>query len=140
MATSDDTPRAPHPYADRPLDLDLANVLGLSLDDPDGLDPDIDDALQPVVRRRRAPTLYHDGLALLCASTIRFESARRGLSQMQIASEVGLSRAAVSARFRGRTPWTLDQVGLLALLFGCDAAVLVTEPRAVRRDIPGAPW
>ncbi|MCP2265728.1 helix-turn-helix domain-containing protein [Promicromonospora thailandica] len=143
MAAADDTPRTPHPYIDRPLDADLAQVLGIdlsNLDDPDGLDPDLDDALQPVVRERRAPTLYTDGLAQLCAATIRFEAARRGLSQMQIAAEVGLSRAAVSARFRGRTAWTLDQVGVLALLFGCDAAVLVAEPHTGRRGAPGRAW
>jgi hypothetical protein len=110
--------------------------------DPDPLfdgtiDPDLDDEVRPVVRPRPAPTLKRDGLALLCAAAIRFEAARRGLSQMQIAAEVGLSRAAVSDRFRGRTPWTLDQVGVIAELFGCDPAVLVNEPRKPVRDIAG---
>jgi hypothetical protein len=101
------------------------------------LDPDLDDEVRPVVRPRHAPTRKRDGLALLCAAAIRFEAARRGLSQMQIAAEVGLSRAAVSDRFRGRTPWTLDQVGVIAELFGCDPAVLVNEPRKPVRDIAG---
>jgi ribosome-binding protein aMBF1 (putative translation factor) len=106
------------------------------------LDPDIDDdgEVRPAVHPRPAPTLKRDGLARLCASAIRFEAARRGLSQMQIAAEVGLSRAAVSDRFRGRTAWTLDQVGVIAELFGCDPAVLVNEPRRPVRDIPGSPW
>ncbi|MEU4361251.1 helix-turn-helix transcriptional regulator [Promicromonospora sp. NPDC023987] len=102
------------------------------------LDPDIDDADGPVVHRPRpAPTLSRDGLARLCAAAIRFEAARRGLSQQQIAAEVGLSRAAVSDRFRGRTPWTLDQVGVIAELFGCDPSVLVNEPRRPVRDVAG---
>jgi hypothetical protein len=105
------------------------------------LDPDIDDDVDaeahPTVRPRPAPTLNRDGLASLCASAIRFEAARRGLSQMQIAAEVGLSRAAVSDRFRGRTAWTLDQVGVIAQLFGCDPAVLVNEPRKPVRDVAG---
>jgi ribosome-binding protein aMBF1 (putative translation factor) len=106
------------------------------------LDPDLDDdaEVRAVVRPRPAPTLKRDGLARLCASAIRFEAARRGLSQMQIAAEVGLSRAAVSDRFRGRTAWTLDQVGVIAELFGCDPAVLVNEPRRPVRDLPGSPW
>ena len=107
------------------------------------LDPDLDDdadEARPVVRPRRAPTLNRDGLARLCASAIRFEAARRGLSQMQIAAELGLSRAAVSDRFRGRTAWTLDQVGVIAQLFGCDPAVLVKEPRKPVRDIAGNFW
>lgn len=102
------------------------------------LDPDLDDDVDPpTVRTRPAPTLYQDGLALVCAAAVRFEAARRGLSQRQIAVEVGLSRAAVSERFRGRTAWTLDQVGVLALLFGCDPAVLVTEPRKPARELAG---
>ncbi|MFD7306866.1 helix-turn-helix domain-containing protein [Promicromonospora sp. NPDC059942] len=102
------------------------------------LDPDLDDdATASVVAPRRAPTLYLDGLALVCAAAVRFEAARRGLSQRQIAAEVGLSRAAVSERFRGRTAWTLDQVGVLARLFGCEVAVLVTEPRKPVRELAG---
>lgn len=104
------------------------------------LDPDLDDDVEAdnaAVTPRPAPNLYWDGLALVCAAAIRFEAARRGLSQQQIAAEVGLSRAAVSARFRGRTAWTLDQVGRLAMLFGCDPAVLVTEPRQPVRELAG---
>lgn len=104
------------------------------------LDPDLDDDVEADdagVTPRPAPNLYRDGLALVCAAAIRFEAARRGLSQQQIAAEVGLSRAAVSARFRGRTAWTLDQVGRLALLFGCDPSVLVTEPRRPVRELAG---
>ena len=104
------------------------------------LDPDIDDEAAPEVRPRPAPNLYHDGLALVCAAAIRFEAARRGLSQMQIAAEVGLSRAAVSDRFRGKTAWTLDQLGVIALLFGCDVSVLVKEPRKPARDVAGNYW
>ncbi|MEU4384041.1 helix-turn-helix transcriptional regulator [Promicromonospora sp. NPDC023805] len=104
------------------------------------LDPDLDDEAAPALRPRPAPNLYHDGLALVCAAAIRFEAARRGLSQMQIAAEVGLSRAAVSDRFRGKTAWTLDQVGVIAQLFGCDVAVLVNEPRRPARDVAGNYW
>jgi len=104
------------------------------------LDPDIDDEVAPEVRPRPAPTLYRDGLALVCAAAIRFEAARRGLSQMQIAAEVGLSRAAVSDRFRGKTAWTLDQLGVIAQLFGCDVSVLVKEPRKPVRDVAANYW
>jgi hypothetical protein len=104
------------------------------------LDPDIDDEAGPAIQPQPAPTLNRDGLAHLCAAAIRFEAARRGLSQRQIAAEVGLSRAAVSDRFRGKTAWTLDQVGVIALLFGCEPAVLVNEPRKPARDVGGNYW
>lgn len=105
------------------------------------LDPDLDDdAGPPQVQPRPAPTLDRDGLALVCAAAIRFEAARRGLSQMQIAAEVGLSRAAVSDRFRGRTAWSLDEVGVIAQLFGCDPAALVNEPRKPVRGMGTSFW
>ncbi|NOW02114.1 helix-turn-helix transcriptional regulator [Isoptericola chiayiensis] len=97
---------------------------------------DIDDAesgpdgiaeLADPPRRRPAPRLSSDGLALVVAGAVRLEAARRGLSQQQLATELGLSRTAVSARFRGRVAWSLDEVGLLAQLFGCRVVELVTE-------------
>lgn len=127
MARTNYDPLDRHPIFDGTLDPDL--------------DDDVDaDGARPVVRPRPAPTLNRDGLAMLCAAAIRFESARRGLSQMQIAAELGLSRAAVSDRFRGKTAWTLDQVGVIAQLFGCDPADLVKEPRKPVRDIAGNYW
>jgi hypothetical protein len=62
-------------------------------------------------RRRPAPRLVRDGLA-----AVRLESAR-----------LGLSRTAVSARFREQVAWTLDEIGLLAQLFGCRVVDLVSE-------------
>ncbi len=122
MARTNYDPLDPHPYFDGTLD------------------PDLDDEAGPVVHPQPAPTLNRDGLARLCATAIRFEAARRGLSQAQIAAELGLSRAAVSDRFRGRTAWTLDQVGVIAQLFGCDPAVLVNEPRKPVRGVAANYW
>lgn len=102
-------------------------------------DPDIDDEL-PVRPARPAPRLIRDGLARTTAAAIRFESARRGISQAQLATELGLSRAAVSDRFRGKTAWSLDQVGRISLLFGCEPGVLVSEPRQLRSTATGLIW
>jgi ribosome-binding protein aMBF1 (putative translation factor) len=78
-------------------------------------------------RRFRTPRLAHDGLATVAAGAVRLESARRGLTQKDLAAELGLSRTAVSARFREQVPWTLDEIGTLARLFGCRVVDLVTE-------------
>lgn len=78
-------------------------------------------------RPRPAPRISRDGLASVSAGAVRLESARRGLSQQQLAIELGLSRTAVSARFREQVPWTLDEIGRLAQLFGCRVVDLVTE-------------
>jgi ribosome-binding protein aMBF1 (putative translation factor) len=100
-------------------------------------DPDIDDGEsgpEPIPRRRRAPVLRHDGLAMVVAGAVRVETARRGLSQQDLAMALGMSRTAVSARFTAQVPWTLDEVGRLSELFGCHLRDLMTES-------PGrSPW
>ncbi|MFE6967838.1 helix-turn-helix domain-containing protein [Isoptericola sp. NPDC057653] len=105
--------------------------------DPD-LDPDVDDAEggpgapRP---RRRARRLLPDGLAEAAAGAIRYESARRGMTQQDLSLALGRSRSAVSARYTGQVPWSLDDVGRLASLYGCHVTDLLTEPPRVR-----SPW
>ncbi|GAA1725326.1 hypothetical protein GCM10009809_21410 [Isoptericola hypogeus] len=106
--------------------------------DPD-LDPDLDDAEgglgAPRRRRRRAPRLTEDGLALVAAGAVRYESARRDMSQQDLAMALGRSRSAVSARFTGQVPWSLDEIGKIAVLYGCRVADLLAEaPRST------SPW
>jgi len=101
---------------------------------------DIDDAEggpdAPRVRRRRAPRLSKDGLAIVAAGAVRLESARRGISQQDLATELGMSRTAVSARFTGQVPWTLDQIGTIAQLYGCRIVDLLVEAPNERGIIP----
>ncbi|MGW8566513.1 helix-turn-helix transcriptional regulator [Isoptericola sp. NPDC055881] len=127
---------------DMPLDPDriqrAANPLWVPATDP-YLDPDIDDAEAgpgaPRVRRRRGPTLPEDGLAVVAAGAIRLETARRGLSQQDLALHLHLSRSAVSARFTGQVAWSLDDVGRIAMLYGCAVMDLLTEAPRSR-----SPW
>jgi hypothetical protein len=46
----------------------------------------------------------------------------------------------VAPAVRPRPAPNLDQVGVIALLFGCDVAVLVNEPRKPVRDVAGNYW
>ncbi|MFD6176749.1 MULTISPECIES: helix-turn-helix domain-containing protein [unclassified Isoptericola] len=106
--------------------------------DPD-LDPDIDDAEggpgAPRPRRRRARRLLPDGLAEAAAGAVRYESARRGMTQQDLSRALGRSRSAVSARYTGQVPWSLDDIGRLAILYGCHVTDLLTEPPRAR-----SPW
>ncbi|MDO8147866.1 helix-turn-helix domain-containing protein [Isoptericola sp. b515] len=106
----------------------------VDLDDAEaGPDGDLELARPP--RRRLPPRVAHDGLAMVAAGAVRLETARRGMSQQDLAAAVGLSRTAVSARFRGRVAWSLDEIGTLAQLFGCRVVDLVTEaprPRGIQ--------
>ncbi|WP_418275602.1 helix-turn-helix domain-containing protein [Isoptericola jiangsuensis] len=105
--------------------------LMVDLDDAEGGSCSDSDALARQ-RRFRTPRLRQDGLAVVAAGAVRLESARRGLSQKDLALELGLSRTAVSARFRGHAPWTLDEIGRLAQLFDCRVVELVSEAPDIR--------
>jgi len=106
--------------------------------DPD-LDPDIDDAEggpgAPRPPKRRAPRVSPDGLAAVAAGAVRYETARRGMLQQDLAMALGRSRSAISARYTGQVPWSLDEIGRIAVLYGCHVSDLLTEAPQSR-----SPW
>ena len=57
-------------------------------------------------------------------ANIRAEAARRGWNQTDLAGRMGMDRAAVGYRYRGRTPWTLDETERAARVFGLPFAEL----------------
>jgi len=56
-------------------------------------------------------------LAATVAANIRAETGRRGLHQRDIARYLGLAPSRISERWRGITPWSLDDIDRLAELF-----------------------
>lgn len=68
-------------------------------------------------------------LSEVVAANVRAECARRGWHQGIVAEHMGMVRNAVSDRARGRTPWTLDEVERLAVLFGLEVADLLARPK-----------
>ena len=66
-------------------------------------------------------------LSEIVASNIRAEAARAGLTQAQLGVALGVNRVGVGHRFRGITPWTLDEVERAARLFGVRPADLLVE-------------
>jgi transcriptional regulator with XRE-family HTH domain len=67
-------------------------------------------------------------LHVVVADNVRILCSRRRVHQSDLADFLGMSRMAVSDRFRYRTPWTLDEVGLLAQAFQVPVSVLLGEP------------
>lgn len=59
------------------------------------------------------------------ASNIRAELARRHGSQTDIGAILGLSQSAVSRRFRGLTPFTVDELASIAEHLGLSARDLL---------------
>lgn len=75
----------------------------------------------------------HEGrpLSEVAARSIRAEAARAGLTQAQLGEALGINRVGIGHRFRGVTPWSLDEVERAARLFGLRPGDLLTEgPRA----------
>ncbi|MFE5307030.1 helix-turn-helix domain-containing protein [Isoptericola sp. NPDC056605] len=106
--------------------------------DPD-VDPDIDDAEggpgAPRPRKARAPRVSPDGLAAVAAGAVRYETARRGMLQQDLAMALGRSRSAISARYTGQVAWSLDEIGRIAVLYGCRVSDLLTGAPLSR-----SPW
>jgi transcriptional regulator with XRE-family HTH domain len=88
--------------------------------------------LTPIADPFEPPDVDDHGLAAVVAANIRYEAARHGLAQRDIAEIVRISRSAVSLRYTGRAPWTLDEVGRLALTLGIRPGELMTPPPRVR--------
>lgn len=68
------------------------------------------------------------------AAAVRAESARRRITQTQIAEHLGLSRMAVSRRLSGVVPFDADELGRTAELFGVPVSVLFGEAATVTPD------
>jgi len=74
-----------------------------------------------------------DSLSARVAATVRWEAARYELTQQDLASYLHRSRSAISQRFTGRVPWSLDDLGEIALAMGVKPGYLLEEP-------PAAAW
>ncbi|WP_052436892.1 helix-turn-helix domain-containing protein [Georgenia sp. SUBG003] len=84
--------------------------------------------MAPIADPFEPPNLIEEGLAAVVAANIRYEAARRGLAQKDVAQIVRISRSAVSLRYTGRAPWTLDEVGRLARTLGIRPGELTRPP------------
>lgn len=60
------------------------------------------------------------------AANVRAELARRGLSQVDIATTLGVSQAAVSRRLSGSVPLDVNEVAAIADLLGITPSQLVS--------------
>lgn len=62
---------------------------------------------------------------------VRAEMARRRVTQMALARQIGLSQSAVSARLKGKTPFDINELCLIASVLDVPlAALLPTEAAA----------
>lgn len=69
-----------------------------------------------------------DELCDIVTTNVMAEAARRRMTQKQIADALLMSRASVSARYNGHTPWTIDELAQLGRLFGLQPAQLLAAP------------
>lgn len=65
----------------------------------------------------------------ITSANIRAELARAQVTQIALAEYLGISQASVSAKLKGKTPWSLAEVGAVALALEVDPAELITPTR-----------
>lgn len=56
---------------------------------------------------------------------VRAEMARRGVTQMALARKIGLSQPAVSARLKGKTPFDINELCLIASVLNVPLTTLL---------------
>lgn len=76
---------------------------------------------------RSLPAAYGVPLSRVAAGAVRLESARRDISQEDLAELLGRSRSAISQRFTGKVAWSLDDLGAIAAAFGCPVDDLLDD-------------
>lgn len=84
--------------------------------------------LVPEAAAYQPPTTYSE----IIRDEVKAECGRRSISQRALARAMGLAQPSISDRWRGRIPWTLDEVERLELVLGLDRGALLF--RCARRD------
>jgi transcriptional regulator with XRE-family HTH domain len=69
------------------------------------------------------------GLQRNISTFVRMFMAREGLNQQQLGERVGLEQAVVSARLRGVSRWTPEDLTRLAVAFDVHPGVFWTDPK-----------
>ncbi len=67
------------------------------------------------------------------AANVRLEAARVGVTQGDLARELGLSRSAVSLRYTHRVAWRIDELERVAWYLNLPVTDLFAPPEARRR-------
>lgn len=68
------------------------------------------------------------------AAEVRAHTARQGLMQKDLAKALGQNPSGITNRMRGRVAFTLDELAVLAELFGIEPADLMPSGEEVRRQ------
>lgn len=63
-------------------------------------------------------------------ASIRAEMARRGVTQAQLATHLGISQSRVSARIRGKCDWSVTELTKTAELLNVPVLSLLTDSQA----------
>lgn len=72
-----------------------------------------------------APAAPSTTYSELMRGEVKAECARRDLNQRGLAALMGMSQQAVSDRWRGRTPWALNEIELLESVLGLTRGALL---------------
>lgn len=73
-------------------------------------------------------------LSEVVRQNIAAEAGRRGINQATLARRFGMSKATMSDRYRGRKPWTVDEVEQAAAMFGVPVDRLMSREWCAIQD------
>lgn len=71
------------------------------------------------------------------AAVVRGQMSVYGVTQTRLAAVLGVTQQTVSAKKAGKTPFTLDELELIAPMFGMEADELLRAARDLRPIDPG---
>lgn len=100
------------------------------------LRPRAHDALRRIERRA---SLEGMSLADVVAGNVRAEIARRQIPKDDVARAIGKSRATLAAKLAGRRAFDVEEVAVLAGLFGVAVETLLADPWAPPDPEPDGP-
>lgn len=84
-------------------------------------------------------SMFGPRLSETATSNIRAEAARVGVTQTDIARALGISQSAISARWNGKTEWSLDDIDTVAILLNLDPLDLLRQAKKSARRVANAP-
>lgn len=82
--------------------------------------------LRGMVRNEELPEM--GAFAVRAATAVRARAKSAGLTQVQLAEELGRAQSYVSVRWSGRKAWTLNELDIIARMVGEDDVLSLLRP------------
>jgi hypothetical protein len=82
--------------------------------------------------QQRTSTQRDDVLSQTVAANVRAEAARHEMKNIDVAPHLGITAGQTGRKMRGQVPFTIDELGILAEVFGLAGPWEFFHPRGAR--------